>query len=63
MNREISPPWGQDAEDAFTAYFNILRRRREEPALDKGSLAIANRLAAACRLSAIAAFLREWRQV
>ena len=56
MTREITPPWGQDAEDALTVHFDILRRIREEGASDEQPLAV--RLVAVCKLGAIAMFVR-----
>jgi len=56
MTREISPPWGQDAEDALTVHFDILRRMREEGASDEQPLAVG--LVAVCKLGAIAMFVR-----
>ena len=56
MTREIPPPWGQDAEDALTAHLDMLRQLREEGASDEQPLAV--RIAAACKLGAIAMFVR-----
>ena len=58
MTREISPPWGQDVEDAFTAHFDMVRRMPEEGARASDEQHFAVRLVAVCKLGAIAMFVR-----